>query len=206
VRKPSAGPLAEENGKQALQPSRRARAASPQAPAGGDNDLDEREDFEGLVATARASKMASSTTAPEGIARTLPQLSRELGVASRTLRNWIGEGMPVRDDRTYDIEAIRAWRAGRDSRRKSTEAEELDNEIRRARLRNLDLEYKARVGQLVPKEDIDRRDVARVIAVKRELLAIPRALAKPLEHLEARKIEAILKDKIHQVIRKFSGQ
>lgn len=135
------------------------------------------------------------------------KLAKALQCTTRTVRNWIGEGMPVRADKTFDIEAVRSWRNDRDNRRKTpTEEEKINIEIKKQQLQKLKDESSARTGELISRAEVDKKNAAKVLAVKQQLLAMPRALAKALEHLEARQIEAILKDKINDAIRKFSGQ
>lgn len=164
-------------------------------------ELEELKEFE-----SKENKDPSKSNKDRNVVPTIPVLAKELGCSSRTIRNWIGEGMPVRPDKTYDLNAIRNWRTARDNRRKPSQSEELDNAIKKARLRELDVAHKARMGQLIPLDEVEKGRVARILAVKSELLAFPRAMAKVLEHCEARQIEALLKDKINQVIKKFSGQ
>lgn len=140
------------------------------------------------------------------IARTQAELGAALDATARTVRNWIAEGMPIRDDGTFDIEAVRTWRLDRDSRRKSKEKEQYEVKILQERLREYELKRKVQEGLLISLEEVERGRVARILAVKQDLLAMPRAMAKVLEHLDARQIEVLLKDKIHHAIRKFSGQ
>jgi len=164
------------------------------------SELDELKEFESPTSADDVKKKDGFIT------KKIPELAKALDCTARTVRNWISEGMPVRADKTYDIEAIRAWRRERDNRRKPSEKEAYETKILKARLRNLELEHQEKMAKLVSREEVDRRNVAKIIAVKRELLALPRALAKQLEHQEARRIEAILQEKINGVILKFSGQ
>lgn len=47
------------------------------------------------------------------VARDAAELAELLGVSQRTVRRWVGEGAPRRDDRTFDVEAVRQWRWSR---------------------------------------------------------------------------------------------
>jgi phage terminase Nu1 subunit (DNA packaging protein) len=168
------------------------------------SELEELKEFESHG--KKETEKPSAKEVPIGIVKTIPEVAKQLGCTSRTVRNWVSEGMPVGPNKTFDIEAIRMWRQQRDNRRKPSESEELDNKIRRIRLKNLELDHKQKIGQLISLNDVEQGRVARILAVKQELLALPRALAKLLENCEARKIETILREKIDQTIKKFSGQ
>lgn len=142
----------------------------------------------------------------KNIVSTIPQLAKEIGCGARTIQNWKSEGMPVRPDKTYDVKAIQKWREERDNRRKPTEVEKTEEQKKKIQLEILSMDLKVRKGELISLEDVEKGRVARVLAVKQELLAVPRAMAKALENMEARQIEALLKSKMNQIVTKFSGQ
>lgn len=164
------------------------------------NEPKELEDFE-----SKSKNPADKKTTDHNIVPTITAAAKALKCSARTIRNWIGEGAPVRPDKTYDIRALDQWRKERDNRRKPTEAESVDIERKKTQLRLLKMEEKQKMGELISLQEVEKGRVARITAVKSELLAMPR-IAKQLENMPARQIEVILKQKVNAIIKKFSGQ
>jgi hypothetical protein len=59
-------------------------------------------------------------------------------------------------------------------------------------------------GKLISVEEVEAGKVARIMAVRRTLLAIPRAVAPQLVDMEAREIEALLMERMREVCIPFS--
>jgi hypothetical protein len=122
----------------------------------------------------------------------------------------------------YDLEAIRVWASGEDliedhpgSKERVPYPPSEDNgelnskshyetKLKKVQAQLKALELAQKEGKLIPVEEVEAGRVARVTAVKRSLLAVPRALAPQLMGLEAREIEAILMEKMREICTRFS--
>ena len=147
-------------------------------------------------------------------ARTQAEVARAFGVQPRTVRNWVEAGMPRRADGTYDIVAIATWRVENRARREDARAPEgehsrdwYETEYRKVKTEHEQLKLDVALGKLLLREEVDKGRVARVLAVKRALLRLPKAVAQPLADLaEPRLIEAYLRDRVREIVAQFAGQ
>lgn len=128
-------------------------------------------------------------------------------VRRRTVERWVAESMPTREDGRYDIRAIYLWRETREKQKKLPFDKKINwediKEEYQAKIKKL--EYEKLVGDVIPKEEVERERVARIIAVKRKLLSLPRALALQLVGLDPREIEVRLNERIGEIIDAFAG-
>ena len=79
-----------------------------------------------------------------------------------------------------------------------------DEEYRKRKAQLMELQYKEAVGDLLPKEEVEKGQVARIMAVKRAFLALPRSAAPQLVGLEPREIEAFLTERVRDIITRFA--
>lgn len=155
---------------------------------------------------------------PEHIARNYEEVAAHFGRTKRSIVNWGKKGMPALPSGYYDLEAIAQW-AFREglipeipgaSSSPDPEAGGLGKAHYEIELRRLQAELKRieldkEMGKLIPLEEVEAGRVARVMAIKRGLLAVPRAMAPQLVGLEAREIEALLQEKVRELIGRFAG-
>ena len=172
----------------------------------------------------RALETAAGKNLPANMVRTAKEVAEFFGRHIRTIRNWTGRGMPQQPD-CYDLEAIEKWAAtqgliseskfrapafagpgGDDSETVSLKDRraQLEVEIKELDHEKKQLELDVARGKYVTVEEINASDRAKVTAVKRALLAIPRAMAPQLVGLEAREIEALLMDRMRDVCMRFA--
>lgn len=142
------------------------------------------------------------------VVATMEDVARLMDVSYRTVQRWKQDGMPVNREGYYDLKEIKKWYISRAEKDK-TEFEESraywKDQIVRLQAALLDLDVKTRTGQLMPREEVDRGRLARIIAIKRAFLALPTVLAGRLAMKEAREIETILYKAISEIIDEFSG-
>jgi len=145
---------------------------------------------------------------PAGVVRTQEEAARILSVTVRTVQNWKRDGMPVTKQGYYDLKEIEKWR--RRVRRGEgdgvSERERHDAQLKKWRSLLVKLEYEEARGNLIRREDVEAERTARILAVKRPLLALPKKVAPRLEGLTARQIEVFLREEIKEILKQFSGQ
>ena len=137
---------------------------------------------------------------PNVIARSENEVAGYLGVTGRTVRNWKQAGMPY-SPRRYDLQAIQRWRQVRDGAPpKSEDAKYWDIQWRKARAQNEQLRYEEAVGNLIPVEEARRTWTAHILACRRRLMGLARALAPRLEGQTAFEIRGMLEEKLRDAI------
>lgn len=149
-----------------------------------------------------------------GIVPTQEEVAEAFKVSVRTVAYWARDGMPVTEDEQYDIREITAWRMmlqGRGGKKKNPDTGDPDTvdwetEYRKFKALLIEIDYEKALGDVIPREDVEKGRVARILAVKRALIALPRALAPQLIGSDPREIEAIIMDRIREVISKFAGE
>ncbi len=142
------------------------------------------------------------------VVKTMEEVAKVMDVSYRTVQRWKQDGMPTTPDGFYDLEEIKTWHASRTEKDK-TELQESkeywDEKISRYKATKLELDLKKATGELVSREEVDKGRIARIIAVKRAFLVLPRVMAPKLAMKEPREIEAELYEAISDVIDEFSG-
>ncbi len=136
------------------------------------------------------------------------------GVGRGTLIDWINQGCPGKQAGGYDIEAIRAWRAenkgevrGVADNGETTDAARLKKaqaDEREAKAALAVLQLAIQRGELLPIIQIKERDLARIAAVKRGLLALPKAMATRLVGLPQKEIEVALRTAVNELLQRFA--
>jgi phage terminase Nu1 subunit (DNA packaging protein) len=150
-------------------------------------------------------------------AETLDEVAKHFGRKPHTVGKWAKDGCPALQHPPYDVEAVKEWRAykrhgcatkaipdevkaGMARRKLAAQTKKLEAE---AGLHALSLAYKRR-------ELIDARDVEEIIrkqslALRTELLALPRALAHLLVGLDSpEKVEAKLTEEVRKSLSRLS--
>ncbi len=157
---------------------------------------------------------------------TMAELARRLGVHDRTVRRWhAAGGMPVTKAGRYHVEKIRAWRStltSQNHERSGAAAQGLEvdvggdhlpargrrDELRDARVEDLrlkirerELEHKARVAELVPRADVGKLLFERGMFFRRQLMALARNLAQLLAaESEPVRVQRALEDALLSVL------
>ncbi|MDD5585147.1 MAG: helix-turn-helix domain-containing protein, partial [Candidatus Omnitrophica bacterium] len=139
------------------------------------------------------------------IVKSAEEVAQFMDVSERTVYRWRNEGMPVTKDGYYDLERIRVWFEEREKTGDGEGKAYWEEKIRKYRATLLELELKKATAELISSEEVDHGRIARVIAVKRSLLALPTRLAPALSMQEPREIEVILYEAISEIIDEFAG-
>jgi len=152
----------------------------------------------------RELEIYESERLPDGVVRTQAELARELGITTRTVKNWVRDGCPKTDDGNFNVEAVRTWRDDRGDDDLDEEARAADVTWKRLRAARAKLEYDEAAGKLVPRDEVERSRVERVLAVKEQLLALPTRIASRLAGLDPRRVEVVLTEELRRVIEEFA--
>ena len=148
-------------------------------------------------------KKQNAKKIPPGCVDTLGKVAKKFGVTISAVKKWRSEGMPSREDGFFDIEIIRTWKHERLDKKNNVQAS-WDAESKKWKAKQAELKYKQQTGELISRKEVEEGRVARIQIVKRAFLALPREAAPILSGLEPREVEIILRDRIKQIIRKFS--
>ena len=138
------------------------------------------------------------------------QVAKLFKVDTRTVRNWMDAGMPVAAKGKYNLAEIVPWKILRDQPSSADAAVWIAkcHEIRarwtgyKAELE--EVKVKTVKGRLVPRDEVERGLVQVSIAIKQALLALPRSMAPRLTGMETREIEAILRERVEEIINLFA--
>lgn len=142
------------------------------------------------------------------IVKTIDEVAKIMEVNWRTVYRWKRDGMPVTKDGNYNLEEIKEWY---DKRTGRTNDEEIEGKIywetklRKYKATLLELELKRVTEELLPRDEVEKGRIARIIAVKRSFLALPTRLAPILAMKEPREIETLLYEAISEIIDEFAG-
>lgn len=146
-------------------------------------------------------ELEKDTTEP-GIVQSQADVAKAFGVKKRTVEYWVENDMPKRDDGTYSLIDISAWRSK--PKEEKPKEEGWDDKYRKAKAELAQLNLAEKRGLLIAREEVDAANVAKVLAVKRALLAIPKQIAPSLAGREAREIQARLTARLEEVIARFA--
>jgi len=139
----------------------------------------------------------------------MEEVARHFAVAARTVDRWVKDGCP-RDPRGwFELSAVGRWREARERARSAREKAPLasaEARWRMARAQAEEIRLAQLRGTLLDREDVERGRVARLVAVRRRLLALPRSAAPILAGLTPREIEAWLDGWARDAIRAFAEE
>lgn len=143
-----------------------------------------------------------------GIVDSQEKVAKIFGVATRTVERWVREGMPITSDKKYDLLDIRAWREFKKHRKVKPDKKNslqdrkdaADAEYREYKAKLAEITLKKIMGELIPKETIEKELIQISVGIKRALLALPQQVASQLVGLEARQIDLLLTSRIKEAI------
>jgi len=145
----------------------------------------------------------------EAIVKTTDEVAKIMDVSWRTVYRWKRDGMPVTKDGNYNLEEIKKWyedKIGSVDEGATEGRAYWDEKIRMYKASLLELELKKMTGELLPRDEVEKNRIVRIIAVKRAFLALPTRLASAMAMKEPREIEAILYESIAEIIDEFAGE
>jgi hypothetical protein len=139
---------------------------------------------------------------PAGHFETQKELAEAFEVSTRTVKNWVSRGCPRGKDGLFSFEAVAAWL---ETWKPDEDGKSAESEFRHWRAKLAELKYLEAAGDLIPRDEVERGRVQRVLAVKERLLGLPGTLAPLLAGQDARAIQGILTDKIREAIEAFAA-
>lgn len=145
------------------------------------------------------------------VVESMEEVAKAFGLKTvRTVQRWKKDGMPCKGGDRYDIKEITAWKIGKEFQKTGNSDSDINgdgywqNRYRKAKALNEELRYRENLGQLIPRADVEKLGVQKVIQIRRAFQALPRSLAPQLVGLEAREIEALLAEKTKEIIAGFT--
>jgi len=141
-----------------------------------------------------------------GIVKTQKEISRVLGVSTRTVSFWITEGMPQTPEGLYDVIAIQKWRLDRNTKGDPSDVKERnkwDSQYRQYKALNEELEYQKNKGELLDRKEVWEEQAKQVQDVKRKFLVLGTVIAPQLVGLGVREIQELIDSKVKEIIRSF---
>ena len=154
-------------------------------------------------------KQLEGPSLPPGCVRTQEELSRAFCVSARTIRYWVQDGMPREPEGYYNLIEIMAWRAVKNAKDKTPDEQtkiKWDIMAKEYRALLYKLEYQKALGELISRSEVKAGNNARVLAVRRNFLAIPKHIALSLEGKKAREIETLLTEVLEDICNQFGSQ
>ncbi|MBN2120689.1 MAG: hypothetical protein JW734_06510 [Candidatus Omnitrophica bacterium] len=145
-----------------------------------------------------------------GTLRTQEEVGQALHVSARTVRNWVKEGLPKTPEGYYSLLEILAWQAVKDKKGAAGDEKEKqfwEIEYRKYKAKLAELELKKAYGLVLDKEEVEKGQVARILAVKQTMFAVPRTAAPVIAPMDnPREIEAYLRGLMRYICEQFASR
>jgi phosphopantetheinyl transferase (holo-ACP synthase) len=153
-------------------------------------------------------RLEAESDLPNGVVDTKEKVAKALNVSVRTVYYWAKEGMPVTPEGHYDLLEIKAWRMTQQSYRdvRDTEKDKWDIEYRKNKALLSEIDLKKALGEVLPRDEVEKGRIERIMVVKRSFLALPTIMAPLLAMREPREIETLLYEAIAEIIDDFAGE
>lgn len=157
-------------------------------------------------------KRRSESSDDYTVVKTQKELAEFFGVTERTIRDWIGRGMPVEAGGNYSIRKIMGWRElsakGKGQTSKDTTDESKINwssegSMWDAKLKKL--KYQIQMKNLFERHEVEEGLVQISLTLKQLFLSLPRNIAPQLRGLDAPEIEELLEARIKEIILQFQN-
>jgi len=144
------------------------------------------------------------------IVRTQRAAATYASVNARTIRRWLSEGMLTArlDGKLVYIKSQLDFfkrNAGSRPTEAKTKGLSADAEYKDAKAKLMQMELELKQGALVRREDYERRDITKILAVKRGLLGLDRRVAALCPPEMRRKIRAVISKEVRIIIAGFAG-
>ena len=138
-----------------------------------------------------------------GIVDTLEKIAKIFGVSVRTVTYWKKDGMPVTSKGKYNLEDIHNWRKFKKQQKKISEKKTIpwDVRFREFKARTAELNFKRAIGELIPRDIVEKEIIQVSLGIKRLLLALPQQVAPQLVGLDSRQICNLLTARITEAIK-----
>jgi len=175
----------------------------------------ELEELRELEAMARENKTQKgkgkntrSAIAESQILKTQKEAAAYIGRDSRTIRRWVSVHMP-RTSEGYYIKSILEFykkNEGQDASEHKIKQQKAEANLKTTKAELVGMELAVKKGEYIKKEEYERRDVGRILAVKRGLLALGRKVAVKVPPKYRRAIEQAVNTEVRHLIAGFARQ
>jgi len=144
---------------------------------------------------------------PPGVVRTQGEVAKALRVDKRTVERWVSDGMPREPEGYYNLIDIQAWRMVKKEKENDPDEKEKikwDIRYREYKARLAEFELKKAYGQVISRELVEAGMIARILAVKSALWALPKVAAPVVSGMDPREAEAYLRERIKEIFLQFA--
>ncbi len=144
---------------------------------------------------------------PPGVVRTQGEVASALRVDKRTIERWVSDGMPREPEGYYNLIDIQAWRMVKNEKENDPDEKEKikwDIKYREYKARLAEFELKKAYGQVINRELVEAGMIARILAVKSALWALPKVVAPVVAGMDPREAEAYLRERIKEIFLQFA--
>jgi hypothetical protein len=144
---------------------------------------------------------------PPGVVRTQGEVAKALRVDKRTVERWVADGMPREPEGYYNLIDIQAWRMVKSEKDKTPDEKEKtkwDIRYREYKARLAEFELKKAYGQVISRELVEAGMIARILAVKSALWALPKVAAPVVSGMDTREAEAYLRERVKEIFLQFA--
>lgn len=172
-------------------------------------ELEQLEEMSKKDKKPKPAKNGKSHIASEHVIKTQKEAAKCAGVNPRTVRRWVEAGMPKTEDGKYIRPMLDIYKANEGSKASEHKEQKIKAEVdvKQTKAELLQMELAEKKGELISADEEDKRDVRKIIAVKRALIGQGRKLAPVLAPItDERKIKKIIDKENRGIIAAFAGQ
>lgn len=144
---------------------------------------------------------------PPGVVRTQGEVAKALRVDKRTVERWVSDGMPREPEGYYNLIDIQAWRLVKNEKESDPDEKKKikwDIKYREYKARLAEFELKKAYGQVINRELVEAGMIARILAVKSALWALPKVVAPVVAGMDSREAEAYLRERVKEIFLQFA--
>lgn len=144
---------------------------------------------------------------PPGGVRTQGEVATALRVDKRTVERWVSDGMPREPEGYYNLIDIQAWRLVKNEKENNPDEKEKikwDIKYREYKARLAEFELKKVYGQVINRDLVEAGMIARILAVKSALWALPKVVAPVVSGMDPREAEAYLRERVKEIFMQFA--
>lgn len=136
------------------------------------------------------------------------KVAKVFGVATRSVERWVKDGMPITPQGKYDLIEIRSWRLLKKRKKalKNKDKDYWEAKYREYKAKLAEIALKQKKGMLVSRKTVEKDLITISLALKRGFLGLAWHLPPQLLGKDLVGMEAVLKNRISEVISLFSAK
>ncbi len=159
--------------------------------------------------TTESTKKQNSkgTIAADQIITTQKSAALYAGVAPRTIRRWVEAGMLKTEGGCYIKNQLESFKAsdGRQTTETKVRKDEAEADLKSSRAELVQMELAIKKGEYVKLSDYEKRDIERILVVKRALLGLGRKIAGSVPPKHRRRVLIAVNKEARHLIKGFAG-